>query len=139
MKKTPLTRVNDEFGGKEKLVDAIVDVVERADEDKAALKKRLLAASNSKLMRLLATAKDVKELGGRDKLVDAVAEKQGKGKDKDYRMRLEGYTIGRLLDMYRVASHNGRPGGEPPTKTKPTRAARPKASKAPAKKKGKAA
>jgi hypothetical protein len=137
MKKTPLSRVNDEFGGKEKLVDAIVDVVERADEEKAALKKRLLAASNTKLMRLLATAKDVKQLGGRDKLVDAVAEKQGKAKDKDYRARLEGYTIGRLLDMYRVASSNGRPGGEPTTK--PARAARPKASKAPAKKKGKAA
>src|SRR5262249_45727520 len=104
MKKTPLTRVNDEFGGKGKLVDAIVDAVERGDEDKASLKKRLLAASNTKLMRLLQTAKQVKEVGGKAKLLDAVAERHGKAKDKDYRTRLEGYTIGRLLDMYRVAS-----------------------------------
>lgn len=137
MKKTPLSRVNEEFGGKDKLVDAIVSAVEHEGEDKGALKKRLLAASNTKLMRLLQTAQQVKQLGGKGKLVDAVAEKQGKAKDKDYRSKLEGYTIGRLLDMYRVASSNGRPGGEPTTK--PTRAARPKAAKAPAKKKGKAA
>src|SRR5262249_10062224 len=126
MKKTPLSRVSDEFGGKEKLVDAIVDVVERGDEDKNALKKRLLAASNTKLMRLLQTAQEVKQLGGRSKLVDAVAEKQGKAKDKDFRSRLETYTIGRLLDMYRVGASNGRPSGGEPTKTKPARAARPK-------------
>jgi hypothetical protein len=139
MKKTPLSQVNDEFGGKEKLVDAIVDAVERGDEEKNALKKRLLAASNSKLMRLLKTAQEVKQLGGRGKLVDAVAEKQGKPKDKDYRTRLESYTIGRLLDMYRVGTRNGRPGGEPPTKPKPARTARPKSAKTSAKKKGKAA
>jgi hypothetical protein len=135
MKKTPLTRVSDEFGGKEKLVDAIVDVVERGDEEKASLRKRLLAASNTKLMRLLQTAQEVKNLGGRDKLVDAVAEKQGKAKDKDFRTRLESYTIGRLLDMYRVGSRNGRPAPAP----KPPRTARPKATKAAPKKKGKAA
>ena len=134
MKKTPLTRVNDEHGGKEKLVDAIVDAVERGDEDKASLKKRLLAASNSKLMRLLQTAQKVKELGGKDKLLEAVAEKHGKAKDKDYRARLEGYTIGRLLDLYRVAVSNGRPPAP-----KPARPARPKTAKAAPKKKGKAA
>ena len=137
MKKTPLSRVNEEFGGKDKLVDAIVSAVEHEGEDKNALKKRLLAASNTKLMRLLQTAQQVKQLGGKGKLVDAVVEKHGKAKDKDYRSKLERYTIGRLLDMYRVSSRNGRPGGEPAPK--PTRAARPKTAKSPAKKKGKAA
>src|SRR5437899_2395999 len=101
MKKTPLSQVNEKFGSKDKLVDAIVDILEREGEEKAEIKKRLLAASNTKLMRLLSTAEQVKELGGRRQLIDAVLTHAGRGKDKDFRSRLERYTVGRLLDMYR--------------------------------------
>src|SRR5215472_1675202 len=100
MKKAPLSRVNDEFGGKGKLVDQIVSVVERGDEDKDSLRKRLAAASNSKLLRLLRVAQGVKELGGRDKLVEAILAQHKSGKDKDFRARLLAYTPARLLDLY---------------------------------------
>jgi hypothetical protein len=102
MNKAPLSRVNEEFGGKDKLVDAIVNVVERGDEDKEALRKRLQVASNSKLIRLLRTAQQMKEIGGREKLIDSLADTSGKSKDKDFRARLAGFTSGQLLDQHRA-------------------------------------
>jgi hypothetical protein len=113
MKKSPLARVNEEFGSKDKLVDAIVGVLERGDEDKDALRKRLLAASNSKLFRLLDLANQVKQAGGRSKLIDALLETSRRGKDKDFRARLEGLTTGRLLDLYRVASRKQKAAAAP--------------------------
>ena len=124
MKKTPLTRVNEEFGGKDKLVDKIVDVAERGDEDKDALRKRLLAASNTKLMRLLGIATEVKQIGGKEKLIDAILAQEGRAKDKDYRARLMAWSPGRLLDLHHTRQR-------PPTPTKTTRTT--------SKKKGKAA
>ena len=126
-KKAPLARVNDDFGGKEKLVDAIVDIAERGDEEKDNLRRRLLAAANSKLMRLLTVAKQVRELGGHDKLVDAVLSLHKRTKDKDYREKLSRLTSARLLDLHRVASHAA--GGAAPAGRKAAKAAKPKAPK----------
>ncbi len=101
-KKSPFKRVMEEHGGKEKLVDAIVDVLERGDEDKDALKTRLQTSSNSKLLRLYETATSVRErFGSKDKLVDAILHLMGRGKDKDYRQKLLTYSPARLLDMHR--------------------------------------
>jgi hypothetical protein len=100
MKKTPLTKVNDEFGGKEKLVDAIVAVLERGDEDKDALRRRLLAASNTKLLRLHGVAAAVKEHGGKAKLIESILKLSNRSKDEGYKARLSAYTPARLLDIY---------------------------------------
>jgi len=101
--KTPLQRVKEEHGGKEKLADRLVDLIERGDEDKAELRKRLLAAANSKLLRLHKVFSELQgRFGSKDKLVDALLELMKRSKDQDYRTKLSGMTPGRLLDLYRA-------------------------------------
>src|SRR5262249_39939907 len=93
------------------------EIAERGDEDKAALRKRLLAASNTKLLRLHDVSRQIQELGGRDKLVDAILEHEKRGKDKDYRARVATYTSARLLDVYR-AGRRRAPRGKSANKKK---------------------
>jgi hypothetical protein len=106
-KKSPLVRVKDEFGGKDKLVDKLVGVLDTGDEGKDDLRRRLLGVANSKLARLYGVATRSKEAGGHDKLVSAVAEKAKHGKDKDYVAKLDGYSDARLLDIL-GSGRNGR-------------------------------
>ena len=129
--KTPLQLVNEEHGGKEKLVDKILGNLEAdEEEDKADLKRRLLSASNRKLLRLAQSAQVLKEkYGSREKLVAKVAETLGRAKDADFVKRLDGYTQGRLLDMARTLL---RRGGEAAPAAKAAAPARPRAA-APAK------
>jgi hypothetical protein len=106
--KTPLSRVKDEFGGKDKLVDKIVGVLETSeDESKDDLRKRLLGVSNTKLIRLHSVATRTKQAGGHDKLVVTAAERMKHGKDKDYVQMLSGLSNGRLLDMAHAAEGRG--------------------------------
>jgi hypothetical protein len=99
--KSPLARVKDEFGGKDKLVDKIVGLIDfqSEDESKDDLRRRLLGAANSKLVRLHGVATQVKAAGGKDQLASATAQEMGHGKDKDYVEKLTTYSTGRLLDM----------------------------------------
>ena len=60
-KKTPLQQVNEDHGGKNKLVDVLLGLVDHGDEDADALKARLLKASNKKLLRLQSVAKAIKD------------------------------------------------------------------------------
>jgi len=138
--KSPLERVKQEFGGKDKLVDKIVGLIDSGDEPKDALRKRLLGAANGKLMRVFAVATRVKKEGGHDKLVAAAAASLGRAKDKDYLEKLGSYSDARLLDILQAAERRtqrkaGRHGGAPATaaadaraKKAPARRARPKAS-----------
>src|SRR6516225_3509675 len=96
LKKSPLERVKEEFGGKDKLVDKIVGVLDSGDESKDELRKRLLGVANSKLIRLFSVATKTKQAGGHDKLVATTAEKLNRAKDKDYVAKLESYSDGRL-------------------------------------------
>lgn len=104
MKKSPLTQVKDQFGSKDKLVDAIVALPEGVldrDEDKDAFRTRLLTAANSKLLRLHTLGKQVAErFGSKDKLVDALLVLKRRGKDQDYRTKLATLPIGKLFDQY---------------------------------------
>lgn len=111
MKKTPLKRVNEEFGSKDKLVEELLVFIKRpADTTKDEMKKKLRAQSNRKLLMLLAREQAVKQTyGNRDKLIDAIV-KAGMGKekseDKVYRRRLATLTTGQLLNLarrYRLA------------------------------------
>jgi hypothetical protein len=99
LKKSPLARVKDEFGGKDKLVDKIVGALDSGDESRDDLRKRLLGVSNSKLIRLQSVATKTKAAGGHDKLVTETAEKLGRAKDKDYVAKLGTLSNARLLDL----------------------------------------
>jgi hypothetical protein len=103
LKKSPLSRVKDEFGGKDKLVDKIVGILDAGDLSKDDLRKKLLGVANGKLIRLHSVATRTKEAGGHDKLATTTAEKLKRGKDKDYVNKLGEYSNGRLLDMLTVA------------------------------------
>jgi len=103
LKKSPLSRVKDEFGGKDKLVDKIVGILDAGDLSKDDLRKKLLGVANGKLIRLHAVATRTKEAGGHDKLTATIADKLKRGKDKDYVNKLGEYSNGRLLDMLTVA------------------------------------
>lgn len=97
-KKTPLQQVNEEHGGKAKLVDKLVGLIDGDDKD--SLKGRLAAASNQKLLRLLKVSETVKsKFGSPDKLAEAVAGQLGRAKDSDYVKKLGAYTPAKLLDM----------------------------------------
>jgi hypothetical protein len=114
--KSPLARVKDEFGGKDKLVDKIVGVLETSeDESKDELRKRLLGVSNTKLIRLHGVATRTKQAGGHDKLAATAAERLKHGKDKDYVQMLSGLSNGRLLDMVQAAEGRGNGAVAKPT------------------------
>jgi hypothetical protein len=121
LKKNPLTRVKDEFGGKDKLVDKIVGTLDSGDESKDDLRKRLLGVANRKLIRLHAVATRTKAAGGHDKLVTSTAESLNRAKDKDYVNKLDTLSDARLLDMLSVAERKA--------KAKAADAAKPKAAK----------
>jgi hypothetical protein len=101
---SPLARVKEQFGGKDKLVDKIVGLLGvGAEESKDDLRKRLLGAANKKLIRLHQVAAAVKDHGGHDKLVTATAAGLGRSKDKDYVEKLGTFSNGRLLDVLAAA------------------------------------
>jgi hypothetical protein len=103
MKKSPMAQVTEQFGSKEKLVDAVVAlpdaVLERGEEDKDAFRQRLSGSANAKLLRLHRTGKAVSERWGtKAKLVDAILDLRKRAKDADYRSKLSVLSIGKLYD-----------------------------------------
>ena len=134
--KSPLERVKEEFGGKDKLVDKIVGLLGSGDEPKDEMRRRLLGAANSKLVRLHGIATQVKDVGGRDSLAGAAATKLGRSKDKDYVAKLGTFSPGRLVDILQSARRrNKRKGAPVAPKVKAARpAAAAAATRAPAKK-----
>ncbi|HEX2658073.1 MAG TPA: hypothetical protein VHU40_07380 [Polyangia bacterium] len=142
---SPLARVKDEFGGKDKLVDKIVGLL-GSDEPKDDLRRRLLGAANSKLIRLHGVASQVKSVGGREQLAAAAAQELGRGKDKDYVTKLGTFSSGKLVDILQSAKRrNGRAAAKgkaakpaakksaAPAKAKAPKAAKPAAKKSAAK------
>jgi hypothetical protein len=109
LKKSPLARVKDEFGGKDKLVDKIVGVLDAGDEGKDGLRKRLLGVANGKLIRLFSVATKTKQAGGHDKLAATTAEKLKHGKDKDFVTKLGSLSDARLLDILQSAERATAP------------------------------
>jgi hypothetical protein len=105
---SPLARVKEEFGGKDKLVDKLVGLVDAGEESKDDLRKRLLGAANSKLLRLHGVATKLKAKGGHDGLAAAAAAAVGHGKDKDYVTKLESFSNGRLVDILEAAERRAK-------------------------------
>ena len=130
--KTPLQQVKDQ-GGKEKLVDRIMGMIERGEEEADALRKRLLAVSNQKLLRLAQNADALKSrYGSRDKLAGSLADALGRAKDSGYVKKLGTYSPGRLVDMARRLVKDGaaRPAKAPAKKAAAPKAAAAKAPRA---------
>ncbi|MBP9112739.1 MAG: hypothetical protein KBF88_08005 [Polyangiaceae bacterium] len=128
MKKSPIATVNEKFGTKAKLVEAVEKFttddlwVNRTNKDKG-----LSHVSNAKLLRLLATFTTVKEkYGTRAKLVDTILDLEKRSKDAGYKARLAAYPVPRLFDMVQTIE-------------KRNKAAKPAAKKAAAKPAKKAA
>ena len=137
--KSPLEEVNDKFGGKDKLVEKLVGLLE-SDEPKEELRKRLLAVANKKLLRLHGVASLVKEkYGSREKLLEQLAGSTGRAKDKDYKTRLESFTTPRLVDAAKVAERRTKAAASPKGRAQAAKAASAKAAKPAAAKKEKAA
>ena len=128
--KSPLARVKEEFGGKDKLVDKIVALLGSGDEPKDDMRRRLLGAANSKLVRLHGVATQVKDLGGHEKLADAAAQELGRSKDKDYVTKLATFSSGKLIDILQSARRRNKRKGAPVVKS--TKAAAAKAKRVPA-------
>ena len=108
-KKSPLELVKEQFGGKDKLVDAVVSLLDGIGTKEDDTKARLNGASNSQLLRLHAVATEVKDSHGtRDKLAGALAEVEGRSKDKDYVAKLETFSAAKLLDMHKAATKRAK-------------------------------
>jgi hypothetical protein len=115
--KTPLQVVNEQHGGKEKLVDKLVDLIEKGEDGAEDIKERLRNVSNQKLLRLLEVAQTVKEkYGSKEKLTSVVADALGRAKDADYVKRLSAYSPARLLDLAKSLAKKARGKGAPENK-----------------------
>jgi len=126
-KKTPLQQVKDDHGGKSKLVEVILSLVDTGEEAVDDAKARLLKASNKKLLRLQAAASAIKDkYGSPEKLVDFVAGKLNRAKDSDFVEKLRAYSPARLLDLARSLAKEPRR----PLKAVAARPVEPKAKKA---------
>lgn len=108
MKPTPLQTVKEQFGSREKLVDALVPLVDaqRGDSGNDSIRSRLMGLSNHKLLRLYRVEQKVRErFGDRAKLMEHIlsARKQaGLTADADYQRKLDGFSKARLLDLTRM-------------------------------------
>lgn len=112
MSKSPLVAVNDDFGGKDKLVDKLVGILPTGEEPKDDLRKRLLGVSNKKLLRLHRVATTLKDkYGSREKLIAGAA--TGREKDKDFVTRLEGLPTAQLVDIAGATERRARRAGAP--------------------------
>ena len=98
---TPLHTVKSDFGSKEALVEKLVPLLDRQDnESDGEFKERLMRVSNRKLLRLWEREQTLREtFTNREQLVDQIVEaKLGRG-DTEMRNRLLGLSTGRLLSM----------------------------------------
>ena len=100
MKSTPLQQVNTQFGGREKLVDTILPLLESKDDD---TRSRLMGTTNRKLLRIHATALELKErFGSRKNLIEKIMNlRHPNGKPDDgFVKTVEEATAKNLLDLY---------------------------------------
>ncbi|MFH1131612.1 MAG: hypothetical protein V1754_09765 [Pseudomonadota bacterium] len=101
-KKTPLQQVNEVHGGKEKLVDKIVGLIDRGKESKEEFRKRLLGAANTKLLHIHDVMTEMKEkFGDKSKLVEALLALANRTKDVDFRQKLSDHSPSWLLALHR--------------------------------------
>jgi hypothetical protein len=105
-KESPLAQVKRLHGTKDALIDAVAgDLARETGDSRDSVKERLAGAPNTKLLRLHQALRSMRDqYGSKDKLIQALSEARGHGKDKDYAAKLQTFSIPRLLDMMRTAS-----------------------------------
>jgi hypothetical protein len=129
--KSPLALVNETFGAKDKLVDKLVGLLDRGDESKDDLRKRLSSAANGKLLHLHQVASTIKDkYGSHDALVTQVVTALNRAKDKTFVERLSAYSDARLVDLAQVTERKVKKAA---AKAKPKAASKAKAKAKPAK------
>jgi hypothetical protein len=142
--KSPFAQVQEKFGDKKKLVEAVEKFTgEELWVGRTSKSKGLAHVSNAKLLRLHQTFSQVKEkFGTRFKLIDAIVLLENRTKDEGFRNHLLAFPVPRLWDLYKAADK--RKGGSKSAETEAApkakaKAAAPAATKktaaAPAKKK----
>jgi hypothetical protein len=108
-KQSPLQKVNTNFGSKKDLAIKLAAVLEPNEgESKEDLAARLQHVANAKLLHLQTLAGKVEKHGGREGLVGQIATLEGKAKDADYRKRLEGRTLGWLVDRVEMLERRAK-------------------------------
>lgn len=128
--KSPLALVNETFGAKDKLVDKLVGILDRGDESKDDLRKRLSSAANGKLLHLHQVASTVKDkYGSHDALVTQVATSLNRAKDKTFVERLAAYSDARLVDLAQATERKVKKAAAKSTKPKAAAKAKAKPAK----------
>lgn len=108
---TPLQIVKQRFKDKAGLVSAVQALAKgdlwndrRLNDDKG-----LDSVSNKKLLHLHDVLSQIKqEFGSREKLADAIATAQGRGKDADYKKSLERHSTPRLFELLGAARRRAK-------------------------------
>ena len=101
---TPKQIVETKFGDRDKLIDALLPLLEAKD---AETKRRLRSASNAKLLTLHDAGTTVREkFQSKKNLVEEIATRKfAPGKpDPAYAEKISGYSVKRLLDLHRQVS-----------------------------------
>lgn len=108
-KKSPRTLVQEQFGGKDKLIQALLKLpagvlTRKQDEEKDIFQQRLQKVSNQKLLRLHTLGKQLqtRKLDNKDKLADALLRLEGRLKDKPYREKMLTRSVAWLWDRLSV-------------------------------------
>ncbi len=124
--KSPLALVNETFGAKDKLVDKLVGLLDRGDESKDDLRKRLSTAANGKLLHLHQVAATVKDkYGSREALVTQVVTALNRAKDKTFVERLTAYSDARLVDLAQATERKVKKGAAKKSKASAKAKAKP--------------
>ncbi len=102
-KLTPKQMVMENFGGKQKLIDQLKDVLLKdEDESKDDYSKRVKRIPNKKLLRLYSFKELVNEkFGSKEKLIDQIVKNRLTlfgNQPPEYKTRLNNQGLGRLLD-----------------------------------------
>ena len=98
---TPLHTVKSEFGSKEALVEKLVPLLDRDEnESDGEFRERLLRVSNRKLLRLWERENTLRDkFGSRESLIDSIVQARLGRADADYRNSLLDASTGRLLSI----------------------------------------
>lgn len=108
--KGPKEIVAADFGGRDKLIDELLTLLEAKDDD---TKRRLRAASNAKLLTLHRAGTEVRQrFQSKENLINQIAaEKFKPGRpDSDYVEKISSYSVKRLLDLHRQVASSANPG-----------------------------
>lgn len=85
--KSPIQRMKDEFGSKDKLVTEVFTALKPFAGKEEGLEAKLKKQTNTKLFKLLASAKKATEMGGKDAVVEAVYNQWSTSKKGDTNLK----------------------------------------------------